>query len=76
MAQFRKVVVICRYWEIVELIRKLILAGLIGIAARGSVFQTVLATAMCFMFFAFAFRAMPYNTTRLNIVKVLSELQL
>eukprot|EP01045_Picozoa_sp_COSAG04_P011833 COSAG04_NODE_775_length_10405_cov_20.166214_3_plen_71_part_00 len=65
-----------RYWEIVELIRKLILAGLIGIAARGSVLQTVVATAISFVFFALAFRELPYNNSRLNTVKVLSELQL
>eukprot|EP01045_Picozoa_sp_COSAG04_P001002 COSAG04_NODE_30_length_35898_cov_42.288053_1_plen_61_part_00 len=59
-----------------ELIRKLILAGLIGIAARGSVLQTVVATAFSFIFFALAFRELPYNTSRLNTIKVLSELQL
>ena len=59
-----------------ELIRKLILAGMIGIAARGSVLQTVVATVISFAFFALAFREMPYNSARLNAIKVLSELQL
>ena len=68
--------VTCRYWEIVELLRKLILAGLIGVAARGSVLQTVVATAISFLFFALAFRSLPYKSSRLNTVKVLSELQL
>ena len=64
------------YWEIVELIRKLILAGLIGLVGRGTVLQTVLATLISFMFFALSFREMPLRTRRLNVVKVLSELQL
>ena len=66
----------CRYWEIVELIRKLILAGLIGLVGRGTVLQIVVATVISFVFFALAFREMPYNSARLNTVKVLSELQL
>ena len=75
MALFRKVV-ICRYWEIVELIRKLILAGLIGLVGRGTVLQMVVATVISFVFFALAFREMPYNSARLNTIKVLSELQM
>ena len=56
--------------------RKLILAGLIGLAGRGSVFQTVVATLISFTFFALSFREMPYNTRRLNGIKVFSEFQL
>ena len=67
---------LCRYWEIVELIRKLILAGLIGLVGRGTVLQIVVATVISFVFFALAFREMPYNSARLNAIKVLSELQL
>ena len=68
--------VLRRYWEIVELVRKLILAGLIGLVGRGTVLQTLLATVISFMFFALSFREMPLRTRRLNVVKVLSELQL
>ena len=67
---------VCRYWEIVELIRKLILAGLIGLVGRGTVLQTVLASLISFMFCALSFREMPLRTRRLNVVKVFSELQL
>ena len=67
---------LCRYWEIVELIRKLILAGLIGLFGRGTVLQIVVTTVISFVFFALAFREMPYNSARLNAIKVLSELQL
>ena len=59
-----------------ELIRKLILAGLIGFVGRGTVLQTVLATVVAFMFFGISFREMPYGTSRLNTLKVLSEFQL
>eukprot|EP01051_Picozoa_sp_SAG22_P001338 SAG22_NODE_52_length_24288_cov_15.594568_6_plen_82_part_00 len=40
------------------------------------VVQTVLATLISFLFFALAFREMPYSKRRLNVIKVLSELQL
>lgn len=53
--QYRRSV-LRRYWEIVELIRKLILAGLIGFVGRGSVLQTVVALVISFMFFALTFR--------------------
>ena len=59
-----------------ELIRKLILAGLIGLFGRGTVLQIVVATVISFLFFALAFRSLPYKSSRLNTVKVLSELQL
>ena len=64
------------YWEVVELSRKLILAGLIGLAGRGSVFQTVVATLISFMFFAVAYRERPFSSSRLNVIKVCSEFQL
>ena len=50
--------------------------GLIGLVGRGTVLQTLLATIISFMFCALSFREMPLRTRRLNVVKVLSELQL
>ena len=38
--------------------------------------QTVLATLISFLFFALAFREMPYRKRSLNAIKVLSEFQL
>jgi hypothetical protein len=64
------------YWEVVELSRKLILSGLISLVNRGSIAQTVLATLISFFFFAFTVRAQPYNSTRLNMLKVFSEFQM
>ena len=56
--------------------RKLILAGLIGLAGRGTVFQTVVATLISFMFFAVAYHERPFESSRLNFVKICSEFQL
>ena len=41
-----------RYWEIVELSRKLILSGLVGLVGRGSVAQSTACTFISFFFFA------------------------
>ena len=48
------------YWELVELGRKLILSGLIGLFGRGTVAQTVLACSVAFFFFAAFYRAQPF----------------
>ena len=56
--------------------RKLILAGLIGLAGRGTVFQTVVATLISFMFCLLAYRERPFESSRLNFVKICSEFQL
>jgi len=64
------------YWECVELFRKLILSGLISVFQRGSISQTVLATLISFMFFALSFHAQPFNTARLNAIKICSEFQI
>jgi len=64
------------YWECVELFRKLILSGLISVFQRGSIAQTVLATLISFMFFAISFHAQPFNTARLNAIKICSEFQI
>ena len=60
----------------VELARKLILAGLIGIAGRGSILQAVVATLISFAFFAVSFRELPFDTPRLNLIKIISEFQM
>ena len=62
--------------QVVELARKLLLAGLIGVAGRGSILQAVVATLISFAFFAVSFREMPFDTTRLNLIKIISEFQM
>ena len=60
----------------VELARKLILSGVIGLFRRGSITQIVLATFLSFVFTMLSYRQQPYNTARLNFIKVASEAQL
>lgn len=66
----------CWYWEGVELGRKLLLTGLIGLVQRGSIAQTVLAALISFGFFAATLKAQPFKSERLNLVKLVSEFQL
>ena len=62
------------YWELVELGRKLALAGLIGLLGRGSVVQMVAAQFISLFFFAVHYRAQPFEAPMLNAVKSFSEL--
>ena len=61
------------YWEVVELSRKLILSGLIGLFGRGTIAQTFAAVAISFLFFALSVKAQPFKTDKLNRIKVFSE---
>ena len=57
-----------------ELGRKLILSGLIGVVVkRGTVAQTVLACFVSFFFFAVFYRAQPFVDPTLNAIKGVSE---
>jgi hypothetical protein len=62
--------------EVIELSRKLVLSGLIGLFQRGSIAQTVLAPLVSFFFFSTTVRAQPFALRHLNIIKVMSEIQL
>jgi hypothetical protein len=64
------------YWEVVELLRKMIMAGAIGLLGRGSIAQVFGATLISFGFFAYAIKIMPFKSGTLNVVKIFSELQL
>ena len=59
-----------------ELGRKLILSGLIGLVGRGSIAQSALATMISFAFCAISFREQPFNKPTLNHVKMFSEFQI
>eukprot|EP01051_Picozoa_sp_SAG22_P002489 SAG22_NODE_111_length_19607_cov_12.696637_16_plen_210_part_00 len=61
------------YWELVELGRKLVLSGLIGLFGRGSVAQIVTGCLVAFFFFALHFRAQPFEVGMLNAVESFSE---
>ena len=60
----------------VELSRKLVLTGLLGVVGRGTVGQSFFATLIAFYFFALSYRIQPFNTARLNRIKAFSELQI
>jgi hypothetical protein len=62
------------YWEVIELLRKLILAGLIMFFAPGSSVQVVAGLFLTFLFFAAHARAWPYKKDLHNRAKSVSEL--
>ena len=59
-----------------ELSRKLIMSGLLGLVGRGTIGQAVLAVVLAFIFFAIALKHQPFTSGRLNFLKICSEAQL
>ena len=64
------------YWEVVELGRKLILSGLIGLFGRGTIAQNFAAVVISFFFFALSVYAQPFTTDNMNRIKVFGEFQI
>jgi hypothetical protein len=64
------------YWEVVELGRKLVLSGLIGLFGRGTIAQTFAATLLSFLFFAFSVHMQPYKQPKMNLIKAFTEFQI
>jgi hypothetical protein len=62
------------YWEVIELLRKLLLAGFIMFFAPGTAVQIIAGLFTTFMFFAAHSRAWPYKKDLHNKVKSISEL--
>ena len=52
--------------KVVELGRKLILSGLIGVVGRGSVAQACVATMIGFFFFSISYKEQPFKKDALN----------
>jgi hypothetical protein len=52
------------------------MAGLIGLVGRGTIVQVFLATLISFFFFASALKEMPFQSSRMNKIKIFSEAQL
>jgi len=63
-------------WEVIELARKLILSGLLGLVGRGTILQSVCGCFISFYFFAISYGARPFKSDRLNRIKIFSELQI
>lgn len=52
------------------------MAGLIGLVGRGTVIQVFLATLISFVFFAVAIKEAPFESSKMNFFKIVSEAQL
>ena len=65
-----------RYWEVVELGRKLMLSGFVSFMGAGSIAQSVVATLISFFFFAWTFKQMPFEAQHLNMIKIFTEFQI
>lgn len=64
------------YWEVVELGRKLVLSGLIGLFGRGSIAQSFAAALVSFLFFAISVHMQPFKNPNMNLVKSYTEFQI
>jgi hypothetical protein len=64
------------FWEVVELLRKLLLSGILSLVGRGSIAQAALGTVISFAFFALHLRLLPYKSSTLNVTKAVSEIQI
>ena len=63
------------YFECIELVRKMLLAGAIIFFSQGSVEQAFVAGIVSFFFFAVYARAMPFRDRFDNILKLCAEVQ-
>eukprot|EP01043_Picozoa_sp_COSAG02_P043076 COSAG02_NODE_3721_length_6323_cov_3.825353_2_plen_1317_part_00 len=66
----------CWYWEIVELMRKLLLSGILSLVKRGSIAQAMLGTVIAFAFSVVHVKLEPYKSSTLNFAKTVAEIQL
>ena len=62
------------YWESLDLVRKLLLIGLVLFVGRGSVAQNVTALTLSFGFFALQARTWPYKLLQDNLFRAATEL--
>eukprot|EP01050_Picozoa_sp_SAG11_P040003 SAG11_NODE_17146_length_527_cov_0.745327_1_plen_126_part_10 len=60
---------------VIELMRKLILTGIIGLVGRGPVAQAFVGAMISFYFFALSLRYQPYRKPVLNRMKIVVEFQ-
>eukprot|EP01052_Picozoa_sp_SAG31_P008046 SAG31_NODE_396_length_16264_cov_17.206496_16_plen_964_part_00 len=63
----------CYFWEIFEMLRKLILIGAMVVCAPGSVFQIWVAAMLSVLFLATHFKVWPYKLAVDNILKATVE---
>jgi hypothetical protein len=63
----------CVYFESVDMLRKLVLVGLVVLAGRGSILQNVLANVLSFGFFALHVSRMPFKMREDNWLRASCE---
>lgn len=61
----------CYYWEIVELVRKLLLAGVLMFIGRGSPLQGAGGICIAFVFFAWQVKSRPFKLAVHNDIKAI-----
>ncbi len=66
----------CWYWEVVELMRKLLLTSILALIAPGSAGQVVVGLLLAFCALLFNVRLKPYAEDGLNVVSQISQLNL
>ena len=64
----------CYYWETLDMLRKLLLVGLVLLVKRGSVAQNVVALVLSLAFFALQISTKPYKLQQDNIYRAATEL--
>ena len=62
------------YWEALDLLRKLVLVGLVLMVGRGSVAQSIVALILSFGFFALQVRTWPYKLQQDNLLRAATEM--
>eukprot|EP01043_Picozoa_sp_COSAG02_P046470 COSAG02_NODE_4349_length_5466_cov_31.632569_3_plen_1141_part_01 len=62
------------YWEMLDMLRKLLLVGLVLLVKRGSVAQNMVALVLSLAFFALQISAKPYKLQQDNIYRAATEL--
>ena len=66
----------CWYWEVVELVRKLMLTSILALIAPGSAGQVVCGLLIAFVALLAALTKAPYAQPRLNVVAQVAQLNL
>ena len=64
------------YWEMLELMRKMFLIGVVSIVYPGSVLQLFIAICLCILFLSMCAWKKPFKNDEDNIEKTQSEMVL
>jgi hypothetical protein len=63
----------CYFWELLDILRKLVLVGVMVVCVPGSLFQIWVAALLSLLFLAAHFRSWPYKLAADNILKAVVE---